>query len=208
MKTLLLGISILTVAPTVLGETINFDSDTTGQPPTGWNCGTTGAGNPYWVVEKDATAPSQPNVLKQGGVAPFLWCVRGNSGSEDGSVEVKFKPRAGKEDQAGGLVWRWKDGKNYYVARANALESNVSLYYTVDGVRKTIKYVDAPVTSNVWHTLRVSYKGNSIQVLLNGKAYIDTRDSHISGPGKVGVWTKADSVTVFDDFTYNATDSK
>ncbi|MFC7513513.1 hypothetical protein ACFQUU_00695 [Herbaspirillum sp. GCM10030257] len=92
----------------------------------------------------------------------------------------------------------------YYVARANALESNVSLYYTVDGVRKTIKYVDAPVTPHVWHALRMSYKGNSIQVSLNGKAYIDTRDSHISGPGKVGVWTKAHSVTVFDDFTHNA----
>jgi hypothetical protein len=100
-----------------------------------------------------------------------------------------------------------RDGA-YYVARANALESNVSLYYTVDRVRKTIKYVDAPVTPHVWRALRVSYKGNSIQDSLNGKAYIDTSDSYISGPGKVPVSTKADSVAVFEDFTYNATGSK
>ncbi|WP_228536055.1 hypothetical protein [Noviherbaspirillum malthae] len=97
----------------------------------------------------------------------------------------------------------WKDGRNYYVARANALERNVSLYYTVNGVRKTIQYVDAPVTPDTWHTLRVSYKSQGIQVSLNGKTYIDTTDNHISGAGKVGVWTKADSVTVFDDFKYN-----
>lgn len=208
MRAMLLGASILAAASTALAETINFDSDTVGQPPTGWNCGTTGAGTPYWVVEENGTASSQPHVLRQGGFAPFLWCVRSNSASEDGSVEVKFKLKAGKEDQAGGLVWRWKDGKNYYVARANALERNVSLYYTVNGIRKHIKYADAPVTLNVWHTLRVSYKADGIQVSLNGKTYIDTKDSHISGPGKAGVWTKADSLTVFDDFTYNATGSK
>lgn len=202
MKALLLGASIFTVAPMVFGVTINFDSDTAGQPPAGWNCGTTGAGNPLWVVTEDRSAPSQPNVLKQGGVAPFLWCVRVDSATENGAVEVKFKPLAGSDDQAGGVVWRWKDGRNYYVARANALERNVSLYYTVNGTRKTIQYVDAPVTLNAWHTLRVSYTGRSIQVSLNGKTYIDTTDNHIAGTGKVGIWTKADSVTVFDDFRY------
>ena len=117
-------------------------------------------------------------------------------------VEVKFKPISGKEDAAGGLVWRWKDGDNYYVARANALENNVSLYYTERGRRITIKYVDAPVARNQWHTLRVEFKGDRIKVALDGKTYIEVADQHISGPGSVGVWTKADSVTAFDDFSY------
>jgi hypothetical protein len=122
----------------------------------------------------------------------------------DGAVEVKFKPISGREDQAGGVVWRWKDGDNYYVARANALENNVSLYYTERGNRKTIKYVDAPVAPNVWHTIKVEFMGSRIGVSLDGKRYIDIEDAHISGAGSVGVWTKGDSVTSFKDFVFNA----
>jgi hypothetical protein len=143
-------------------------------------------------------------VLKQSGSAPFPWCVKQGTALADGVVEVKFKPLTGREDQAGGVVWRWKDGDNYYVARANALENNVSLYYTERGSRRTLKYVDAPVPGNAWHTLRVEFKGTRIRVLLDGKAYIELDDSHIAGPGAVGVWTKADSVTAFDDFTYQS----
>jgi hypothetical protein len=121
----------------------------------------------------------------------------------DGYVEAKFKALTGSEDQAGGLMWRWKDGDNYYVARANALEDNVSLYYTKQGRRNTIKYVDAPVARNQWHILRVEFSGNDIKVLLDGKRYIESQDSHISGIGGVGVWTKADSVTAFDDFSFD-----
>ncbi|HZW73220.1 MAG TPA: family 16 glycoside hydrolase, partial [Caldimonas sp.] len=104
----------------------------------------------------------------------------------------------------GGVVWRGKDGDNYYVARANALENNVSLYYTQNGRRITIKYVDAPVAGNQWHTLRVEFAGTRITVALNGKRYIELEDKHIAGAGAVGVWTKADSVTAFDDFSYGA----
>ena len=102
------------------------------------------------------------------------------------------------------MVWRWKDGDNYYVARANALENNVSLYYTENGHRKTIKYVDAPVSGNAWHVLRAEFQGTKIRVLVDGKPYIELDDSHIAGPGAVGLWTKADSVTAFDDFSYGA----
>jgi hypothetical protein len=117
---------------------------------------------------------------------------------------VKFKPEKGNEDQAGGVVWRWKDGDHYYVARANALENNVSLYYTEAGRRKTLKYVDAPVPGNVWHRLRVEFLGRRIKVFLNGMLHIEIDDSHIAGPGAVGVWTKADSVTAFDDFSFGS----
>jgi hypothetical protein len=127
---------------------------------------------------------------------------------ENGFVEVKLKPIAGKEDQAGGVVWRWKDGDNYYVARANALEDNVSLYYTENGSRKTIKYVDAPVPRDAWHTLRVEFSGRRIKVILDGVARIEVDDAHIAGTGAVGVWTKADSVTIFDDFSYGTAAAK
>jgi hypothetical protein len=128
--------------------------------------------------------------------------VRKDVSLADGFVEVKFKPISGGEDQAGGVVWRWKDGDNYYVARANALENNVSLYHTTRGRRNTIKYVDAPVAANTWHVLRVEFAGTMIRVVLDGKTYIESKDGHIAGAGAVGVWTKADSVTSFDDFKY------
>ncbi|HXD39692.1 MAG TPA: hypothetical protein VN649_03975, partial [Ramlibacter sp.] len=103
------------------------------------------------------------------------------------------------------VVWRWKDGDNYYVARANALERNVSLYYVEGGRRKTLKYVNAPVERGVWHSLRVEFAGARIAVALDGRRAIEFEDKHITGPGAVGVWTKADSVTAFDDFVYGAT---
>lgn len=187
-----------------LAVTISFDHDVPGALPAGWRSGVTGRGSPLWAVEADATAPSKPNVLKQSGSGTFPWCVRTDASFADGYVEVKFKPISGSEDQAGGLVWRFKDGDNYYVARANALEDNVSLYYTQNGSRKTIKYVDAPVPRNTWHTLRVEFSGKSIRVILDGKPYIELEDDHITGTGAVGVWTKADSVTLFDDFSYGA----
>lgn len=185
-----------------MAENINFDQDPVGTLPSGWIAGVTGHGTPKWTVEADATAPSSPHVLKQSGSGTFPWCVKRDSSLTDGSVEVKFKAISGREDEAGGVVWRWKDGDNYYVARANALEDNVSLYYTQNGRRNTIKYVNAPVSKNQWHTLRVEFAGKRIRVALDGKVYIEVDDDHIHGAGAVGVWTKADSVTSFDDFSY------
>ena len=126
-----------------MADTISFDSDVVGRPPSGWTCGATGRGSPKWTVEVEKAAPDKGNVLRQSGTATFPWCIRSGVAVTDGWVEVKFKALAGKEDQAGGVVWRWKDGDNYYVARANALENNLSLYYTERGSRKTLKYVDA-----------------------------------------------------------------
>ena len=187
---------------TSLAATISFDQDPPGAVPAGWRAGVTGRGAPKWLVEADATAPSKPNVLKQSGSGTFPWCVRPDASLSDGYVEVKFKPVSGSEDQAGGLVWRFKDGNNYYVARANALENNVSLYYTQNGRRNTLKYVDAPVSRNAWHALRVEFSDKRIRVILDGKSYIELEDDHIAGTGAVGVWTKSDSVTLFDDFSY------
>jgi len=194
--------STIILTGAAMAENINFDNDKTGSLPAGWNAGVTGRGSPKWTVEQDSTAPGRPNVLKQSGSGTFPYCVLTQSSVTDGHVEVKFKPLTGNEDQAGGVIWRFKNGDNYYVARANALENNVSLYYTENGSRKTLQYVDAPVAGNAWHTLRVEFNGQSIKVALDGKNYIEFKDSHIAGAGAVGLWTKADSVTVFDDFSY------
>ena len=185
-------------------ESFNLDSDSPGALPPGWDPGVTGAGAARWAVRQDESAPSKPNVLQQSGVGSFPWVVRRGVSIADGYVETRFKPLEGREDQAGGVVWRWKDRDNYYVARANALENNVSLYHTTAGRRNTIKYVDAPVAQKVWHTLRVEFSGKRIKVVLNGKTYIELEDPHIAGSGAVGLWTKADSVTAFDDFSYGS----
>ena len=185
-------------------ETINFDSDPPGRLPAAWRQGVTGKGSALWAVRADESAPSKPHVLQQSATGAFPWCVLPGAAIENGFVEVRFKPVSGKEDQAGGVVWRWKDGDNYYVARANALENNVSLYRTTNGRRITIRYVDAPVAKSTWHTLRVDFSGARIKIALDGRTYIDLEDAHIAGAGAVGLWTKADSVTSFDDFSYGS----
>jgi hypothetical protein len=193
---------------TAMAETIDFDAEAVGALPAVWIAGVTGKGQAQWAIESDATAPSPSQVLIQRGRGDFPWCVLRDAALTDGFVETKFKSISGHDDQAGGVVWRWKDGDNYYVARANALENNVSLYYTQKGKRVTIKYVDAPVAANQWHALRVEFSGRHIAVSLDGKRYIEQEDTHITGAGAVGVWTKADSVTAFDDFGYGTVAGK
>jgi hypothetical protein len=119
-----------------------------------------------------------------------------------GFVEVKFKPIAGKEDQAGGVVWRASDSNNYYIARANALEDNVTIYHTINGRRTEKKRTGMKVAGNTWHTLRVDFQGTHYTVTFDGKKAIEWDDATFKDVGRVGVWTKADSVTLFDDFAY------
>ena len=190
------------LAESPLSGNDSFDAAAAGAAPPGWVCGVTGSGSPKWTVLADASAPSPPNILLQSGSGTFPWCAQKDVSITNGYVEVKFKALNGKEDQAGGVIWRWKDRDNYYVARANALENNVSLYHTSNGRRITIKYVEAPVPPQQWLLLRVEFSGAHVQVFLDGKRYIDEHDDHITGAGSVGVWTKADSVTAFDDFVF------
>src|SRR5262245_21051176 len=117
LRTLALSTVMLAGAAT---ETVSFDSAPVGQPPPGWTATKTGDGTAKWTIDKDDTAPSRPNVLKQSGVATYPVCFKDDTSIKDGFVEVKFKPISGKEDQAGGVVWRLKDANNYYIARANA----------------------------------------------------------------------------------------
>jgi len=192
------------------GESVNFDDMTAGEAPRGWTAGQTGKGEAKWAVVADASAPSKPNVLKQSDEAAFPVCFKNSTSLKDGFVQVKFKALAGKEDQAGGVIWRCQDADNYYVARANALEDNVVLYEMVAGKRSSLDIVGRKggygmkekVAPGEWHTLRVEFTGNRFGVVFDGKKLFEVENDTFAAPGKVGVWTKADSVTLFDDFGY------
>src|SRR5438477_1629935 len=188
-------------------QTVNFDDLKTGAPPSGWTATQTGKGEAKWEIVADDSAPSKPNVLKQSGEATYPVCIKDDASLKDGFVEVKFKPISGKEDQAGGVVWRCKDADNYYISRANALEDNVTIYHTVNGKRSEKKRLNTKVASNRWHTLRVDFKDNYFVVTLDGKRAFVWKDDTFKDAGKVGLWTKADSTTLFDDFSYG-TDTK
>jgi hypothetical protein len=195
---------------------IDFEGQAIGKISDGWISGVTGKGwvtdlfgrgDSRWTVERDASAPSPDQILEQSAEGKFLWSVVKDSSVANGYVQTKFKAISGKEDQAAGLIWRWKNGDNYYITRANALENNISMYYMEDGSRHTLKYVDAskdnPVTANIWHTLRIEFQEEKFEVLFNGEKIMEIKDEHIRGKGAVGLWTKADSVIRFDDFSYD-----
>src|SRR6266702_7823097 len=205
MKKSLFALGVMTTATALAGtETVNFDNMKTGAAPAGWTATQTSSGKAKWTVEKDGSAPSKPNVLKQSGQATFPICFKNDTNIKDGFVEMKFKPIAGKEDQGGGVIWRVRDANNYYVSRANALEDNVTIYHTINGKRVAFKNINTKVTSGVWHTLRVDFKGNKFTVTFDGTKVIEATDASFANAGRVGVWTKADSVTEFDDFTYGS----
>ena len=151
-------------------------------------------------------------MLKQSGEATFPVCIKDDTRLKNGFVEVRFKPVSGKEDQAGGVIWRVKDKDDYYVCRANALEGNVVLYKTVRGTRSVLEIVGRKggygvkewVAPAQWHTLRVEFKDHHFKVIFDGKHLFDVEDNTFTDAGKVGVWTKADSVTLFDDFSYGS----
>ncbi len=185
-----------------LSQTINFDDAKTGAAPPGWTATKTGKGEAKWTIEKDDTAPSKPNVLKQSGEATYPLCLKNETSVKDGFVEVKFKPISGKEDRAGGVIWRAKDSDNYYIARANALEDNVTIYHTIKGKRTEKKRTNTKVASGEWHTLHVDFKDDHFIVTFDGKKALEWDDKTFADAGMVGVWTKADSVTLFDDFTF------
>src|SRR5215472_8670367 len=135
MKTLTLSLVTSFTASFALADTVNFDSLKPGPAPPGWTATQTGRGRAKWEIVTDDSAPSKPNVLKQSGEATYPVCIKDDTSLRNGFVEVKFKPISGKEDQAGGVIWRCKDKDNYYISRANALEDNVTIYHTVNGKR-------------------------------------------------------------------------
>jgi hypothetical protein len=197
-------------------DATTFDDGNPGELPSGWTSALAGQGQSRWTIERDDSAPSPPLVLKQSAWTPkpsFPLCVKRGVSLKDGFVEVKFKPVSGTNDQAAGLLWRYRDANNFYVARANALEDNVVLYKVEAGKRKALDIlgraggygVKEKVPPLQWSTLRVHFAGSRFAVCLNGKELFAVEDTTFPEAGQVGLWTKADSVTLFDDFRYGAT---
>ena len=154
-----------------------------------------------WKAAAEGSAPSTPNVMRQSGRfggPDFPRVVIEDLTFNDLTLRVRCRPESGEIDQACGLMFRLKDSDNYYITRANALEGNVRLYKVVNGSRKQFASADLEVTSGEWHALEVRARGPELSVSWDGREVIRATDSTF-GRGKIGLWTKADSVTAFDD---------
>jgi hypothetical protein len=187
-------------------KTWDFQEDSVGAAPTGFSFGRTGQGGPgRWEVRIDSTAPAGDRVVAQveedATDHHFPVAVADAPELADLRLDVRCKQVAGKVDQACGLVIRYRDPDNYYVARANALEDNVRLYRVVQGRRQQIGGWNGAVSHGAWHALALEARGDKLRVFWEGKPIIEATDRIIRGAGKVGVWTKADSVTYFDALT-------
>ncbi|MFN8059551.1 MAG: hypothetical protein U0Q12_10330 [Vicinamibacterales bacterium] len=203
---LIVGVGVMVNAAT---RTVDFAQDVVGQPPQGFEFGHTASlGRPgKWVVQADGTNKVLAQTDPDSTGSRFPVAVLSDVSAADVDVSVRFKPISGRGDQAGGLVWRYQNQDNYYIVRANALEDNVVLYKVERGKRTDLplkgegrtygKKSDVP--TGQWSTLRVVANGRLFEVYFNGAKLYEVEDGTFTMPGKVGVWTKADSVTQFDD---------
>jgi hypothetical protein len=200
------------------GKAFTFAADKEGAPPAGYTCARTGPGKMGdWKVVAD-TNGAGPKRLVLAQLDPdttsarFPVCVRDDVTVKDADISVKFKAISGSEDQAAGIVWRYRDPNNYYIVRANALEDNVVLYKVEKGKRIDLPLVGkgktygakALIPKKQWSTLRVTAAGDLFTVFLNGAKLYEVQDKTFTDAGKVGVWTKADSVMYFDELTVAA----
>jgi hypothetical protein len=194
-------------------ETIRFEGGS-GAPPTGWSVAMTHTGaEPRWQILSDPGAPSPPYVLAQVSqdrtAGRFPLAIWNGVTIRNGEVSVAFKTVSGTVDQAAGIVWRYQDPNNYYIVRANALENNIVLYKVEKGIRLSIAPKGTPsrsygvkreIPKGTWSRLRVLFKDSRFIVYFNQDQVFETEDQTIRNAGKTGLWTKADSVTYFDDF--------
>lgn len=187
------------------GTVVTFDTGQVGRAPSGWTVAMTNHGSPpQWQILKDRTAPTQPYVLAQTSTDTterYPLAILDGVNVKDGDVSVRIKPVAGKEDRTGGVVWRYRDAQNYYLARVNALKGNVAVFKIQNGVRMALLPAAAhEIPANTWSTLKVSARGDRFQIYLDHRRILQGEDRTFAGAGKVGVCTEADSITYFDDF--------
>ncbi|MBI3468080.1 MAG: DUF1080 domain-containing protein [Planctomycetes bacterium] len=178
-----------------------------GKLPPGWSAAKTGMGDgSVWKVVEDQSAPGGKALAQTSASGPnplFNVCVADDTSYTDVDLKVAFKAVAGKIDQGGGPVWRYRNADNYYIARANPLENNYRVYKVVDGKRTQLGTADVNTPANTWHTLRIVHKGNQIQCYLNDKLHLEVTDDTFKNAGKVGLWTKADAQTYFAGLKVN-----
>jgi hypothetical protein len=207
------AVAVAAVAEPPKALKFDFEDATVGTVPRGWTVAKTltmgvGEGS-IWKVAEDRTAPKGPKVLAQLAESPgsvFNLCVVEESSFQDVEVTVSFKAVAGKKDQGGGIVWRYVDANNYYIARMNPLEDNFRVYKVAAGKRSPeFQSAEVKVPAGEWHTLKITMVGERIQCFLDGKKHLDVKDDTFTKAGKVGLWTKADAQTYFDDFQASET---
>jgi hypothetical protein len=196
------------LATEVKERVLRFKKDDLGKAPTGWKVAKTGTGaGSEWKVVADETAPSKTGfVLAQTAESPnavFNLCVADDTNYKDVEITVAFKAMKGELDQGGGPVWRYKDANNYYVARMNPLEDNFRVYKVQDGKRAQFASAEAKVPAGEWHRIKIEHKGDHIECYLDDKKLLDVKDATFTNAGKVGLWSKADAQTRFDDLKVN-----
>jgi hypothetical protein len=182
----------------------DFEDAAVGQMPPGWTSAKTGEGpGSVWKIVEDKTTDNGGKVLAQtSSEAPgslFNICVADETKLADLDLTVSFKAIMGKKDQGGGPVWRYKDANNYYIARMNPLEDNFRVYKVVGGKRMELASANVEGAARTWHTIRIVHKGNHIQCYFDHKLHLDVKDDTFKEAGKIGLWTKADAVTYFDN---------
>jgi hypothetical protein len=189
-----------------VGQTskVDFDTDDIGKPPKGFSFALTGQGKPgRWIVIKEDQAHG--NVLLQTDADPtdyrFPVALYDGVTAKDVDLSVQFKAISGRGDRAAGIVWRYRDQNNYYLTRCNALEDNCTIYHVLNGRRVSFLNQNVKVASNVWHTLKVEATADHFVVSFDGGKVLDAKDGTFKDAGNVGLWTKADSVIAFDDFS-------
>ncbi len=186
----------------VQGHVWNFDDDTVGRNAPGFTESTG-----QWRVTEDPSAPSGSRVLAQESAnagSAFNVVLVDHIDLGDVEVSVRLRAVAGREDQGGGVVWRAKDAQNYYVARYNPLEDNFRLYSVKDGTRRMLKSASVDLDHKAWHTIRVTMVDDHIECYLDGVRSMDVHDKTFPAQGTVGLWTKADARTYFDNFAAHA----
>ncbi len=189
--------------PSIGGRTFRFEDDPVGSPPAGFEFARTGRGaEGRWIVRADAESPKN-HVLVQESADPtdyrFPLAVVKEGAHKDVTLSVRAKPVSGNVDQGFGLVWRYKDANNYYITRCNADEDNCTIYHVVAGRRRPFQNHNVKVPTNTWHTLKLEAAGDHFVVWFDGQKVLDARDETFKETGRVGLWTKADSVIEFDD---------
>lgn len=188
---------------------VTFDNGPLGKTPPEWTVAMTNHGRaPQWEIVKDATAATQPYVFAQVSADPVRnrcpLAIFNDASFRDGEVSVRLKPVSGRMVQAGGLVWRYRDENNYYLARANALQKNVQVFKVENGNRTPLMdAVRHEIPTNGWSILKVAARGNRFQVYMDHHRVLQGSDNTFLSAGKVGLWTVADSVTYFDEFRVN-----
>jgi hypothetical protein len=183
-----------------------FDNEAEGALPSGWAAAKTGEGaGSVWKIVADDAGGAMGRALAQtsaeGPNALFNVCVLKDAKSTDVDLSVKVKAIGGVRDRGGGLVWRYRDENNYYVTRWNPLEDNFRLYHVVNGKRTQLANAEIKLPPEQWHTVRAVQRGNHIQCSLDGTLLLDVMDDTIKDAGAIGLWSKADAVTWFDNLS-------